>query len=140
MAPPFVKKLKEVRLTVDGNSWECQTEAVTVENNTDDPSRGYTLCPDGAFYEEPDPKYSLKFTALADWRANGLSRYLWENDGSVAMFVFVLHSDDPTTAVYWTGSLQIKAPSAGGESRKTDKQEITLVILDKPAFASGVPA
>lgn len=140
MAPPYVKKLKEVILTVDGNSWECQTESVTLDNSTDDPTQGFTLCPEGSYYEESDPKYSLKFTALADWRVDGLSRFLWENDGATATFVYVLHPDEPASAVHWTGSLQIKAPSAGGEARKTEKQEITLVVLDKPTFIPGVPA
>jgi hypothetical protein len=140
MAPPFAKKLKEVILTVGGNSWQCQTETVTLENNTDDPEQGFTLCPDGSYYEEPDAKYSLKFTALADWRINGLSRWLWQNDGATAAFVFVLHPDDILSAVHWTGSLQVKAPNAGGEGRKTEKQEITLAVLGEPVFAPGLPA
>jgi len=140
MAPPFVKKLKEVTLTVAGNSWQCQTESVTLENNTDDPEQAFTLCADGTYYEEPDPSYSLNFTALADWRANGLSRWLTQNDGTTATFVYVLHPDDVASTVHWTGSVRIKAPNAGGDGRATEKQEIALAVLGKPAFVVGAPA
>ena len=140
MAPPHAKKLKEVTLTVAGQSWQCQTESVNLENNTDDPEQAFTLCADGSYYEEPDPSYAIVFTALADWRTNGLSRYLWEHDGETASFVYVLHPDDVASTVHWTGQVRLKAPNAGGEGRKTEKQEISLAVLDKPTFVPGAPA
>lgn len=141
MAPPHVKKLKQVTLTVAGQSWQCQTEKVELVNDTDDPEQAFVLCapPDDSYYEDPDPSYKLDFTALADWRLAGLSRYLWQNDGAVAAFTYVLHPEDPASTVHWTGQVRLKAPTAGGEGRATEKQEISLAVLGKPDFVEGAP-
>lgn len=139
MPAPHVKKLKQVTLTVAGESWECQTEKVELVNDTDDPEQAYVLCEDGSYYDESDPSYKLDFTALADWRVAGLSRYLWQHKGEVAAFTYVLHPEDPASTVHWTGEVRLKAPTAGGEARATEKQEVSLPVLGEPTFVTGAP-
>ncbi|MGH3099022.1 MAG: hypothetical protein ACRDMV_23795, partial [Streptosporangiales bacterium] len=107
--------------------WEMQ-------NNTDDPTQQYTYCADGSFYETADPAYALSLTFLSDWQADGISDFLWSNDGQTVDFTLDHLPDVATQHVQWTGSCQIKAPNAGGDVRTTESQEVVLPVVGTPTY------
>lgn len=115
-------------------AFECQISAWTLNNNTEDGDKIYTLCPEGEDREEVDPDYSLDITAFSDWRSDGFSDFLWQNDGETMTFQLDHHPDIPAEHVVWTGEVIIKAPSVGGEARENEVTEVTLVCIGKPTY------
>lgn len=130
-------KLIEFSLGTDPSdiAFECQVSAWTLNNNTEDGDKIYTLCPTGEDTEDTDPDYTLDLTAFSDWRSDGFSDYLWKHDGETVDFRLDHHPDIPAEHVTWTGELKIKAPSVGGEARANETTEVTLVIVGKPVYA-----
>lgn len=120
--------------------FECQISAWTLNNNTEDGDKLYTLCPTGEDTEETDPDFSLDITAFADWRSDGFSDYLWKHDGETVDFTLQHHPDIPAEHVTWTGQVKIKAPSVGGEARENEVTEVTLVCIGKPEYARAEDA
>jgi hypothetical protein len=118
-------------------AFECQLNAWTLNNNTEDGEKIYTLCPTGEDEEETDPDYSIDLTFFADWRSDGISDYLWAHDGETVDFVLNHHPDIPAEHVTWTGQVKIKAPSVGGEARTTEMTETTLNFIGKPEYTRG---
>lgn len=140
MAPVHNKlKLIEFSLTPSGESgtpiqFECQVSSWEMQNNTDDPEQQYTFCPDGSFYETQDDAYALSLTFFSDWQEDGISDFLWQNDGTTLDFTLDHMPDVATQHVQWTGTCQIKAPNAGGDARATESQEVVLPIVGKPTY------
>lgn len=116
-------------------AFECQISAWTLNNNTEDGDKIYTLCPTGEDVEDTDPDYSLDLTAFSDWRSDGFSDYLWKHDGETVDFRLDHHPDIPAEHVSFSGEVKIKAPSVGGEARANEITEVTLVIVGKPVYA-----
>lgn len=115
-------------------NFECQLSQWQVQNNTDDPEQRYTFCPDGEFYEDADPSYALSLTFYSDWKADGISDFLWQHHGEVVDFTLDHLPDVADQHVQWTGTCRIKSPNAGGEVRSTESQEVTLAILGTPTY------
>lgn len=115
--------------------FECQIQNWNVENNTEDGERYYAQCPDGEFREEAEPDYALSLTFFADWQLDGISDYLWTNDGQEVAFTLDHHPDVVGEHVRWTGTVKIKAPNVGGEGRTTEMTEVTLPIKGKPVYS-----
>lgn len=138
------RKLKYLMLGLgdspDEFEFACQVETWTLNNNTEDGEKRYSFCynaadpdpNDGEFREDAEPDWSLSLTLYADWRSNGISRYLTQHDGETVVFRLDHHPDIPAEHVTWDGSLKIKAPSVGGEPRTTEMTEVELVIIGKP--------
>lgn len=130
-------KLKEITFTLGGNDFKCQLETWQMVNNTEDGERFYTFCgpgSEGEFREEAEPDYALELTFHADWRLNGISDYLTTNDQQTVAFVLVNRPNTAGQAVQWSGSLKVKAPTAGGQARTTEKSDITLPVIGKPTY------
>lgn len=133
-------KLVEFSLGTDPAdiAFECQLNTWTINNNTEDGEKIYTLCPTGEDEEETDPDYSIDLTFFADWRSDGISDYLWDNDGSTVTLTLHHHPDIALEHVMWVGQVKIKAPSVGGEARTTEMTETTLNYIGKPVYSRPV--
>lgn len=121
----------------DDIAFECQISSWSLNNNTEDGDKLYTLCPAGEDIDETDPDYSLDLTAFADWRSDGLSDFLWSHDKETITFRLDHHPDIPAEHVTWTGQLYIKAPNVGGEARENETTEISMQIVGKPTYSRG---
>ena len=121
--------------TGSADNFECQIQSWNIENNSDDGERYYAQCPDGEFREEAEPDYALALTFFSDWQLDGISDYLWANDGETVSFSLDHHPDVAGEHVRWTGQVKIKAPNVGGESRTTEMTEVTLPIVGKPVYS-----
>ncbi|WP_320067869.1 hypothetical protein [Micromonospora sp. RTGN7] len=125
------RKLKLVDLALDGVSFESQLRQIMLANNTDDGDKMWVA--DGSeLREETDPDYALELTFLADWRADGISQWLWDNDGRTVPWSAALHPDITAEHVVFGGNVYVKAPSVGGEIRTTEQTEVTLQVQGKP--------
>lgn len=122
---------------LSAKSFECQVSSWTLNNNTEDGDKIYTLCPTGEDREETDPDYSLDVTAFSDWRSDGFSDWLWAHDGETVAFQLDHHPDIPAEHVMWSGSMIVKAPSVGGDARENEVTETTFQIIGKPTYARG---
>ncbi len=115
-------------------AFECQIQTWSLNNNTEDGDKIYSLCPEGEDTEDVDPDYTLDLTAYSDWRSDGFSDYLWAHDGETVAFSIHNHPDIPAEHVFWDGTLKIKAPNVGAEARETEMTEISLVCVGKPEY------
>jgi hypothetical protein len=133
------RKLKFVTFTLSGTAFQCQLSDWTLENNSDDGDKRYTYCgppeSDGEFREETEPDFALTLKFFSDWRAGGISDFLWLNDDTDALFVLDHHPDIVGEHVRWSGTVRIKAPNVGGEARTTEVTECTLQIIGMPTYA-----
>lgn len=137
MTSPHHRKLKVLILDLGGTNYELQCKKAQIVNNTDDPEVFYTFGNNGSddsasFSEAADPVYALDLSFFSDHRLAGITDYLWDNDGSVVAFQLDLNPDIPAEHVIYTGSVQIKAPSIGGEVRAQDVTDVVLQCQGKP--------
>lgn len=129
------RRLKVITLDLDGTNFECQVKSWTLNNNTDDGDKIYTYCPSGESIEEVDPDYSLSLTFYSDWTADGVSDFLWANDGEDITFQLDHHPDIVGEHVRWTGTLRVKAPNVGGDRGDTEETEVELQIIGTPVYS-----
>ena len=130
------RRLKLITFTLDGQSFECQVKTWKLDPGEEDGERMYTFCEDGEFEEETDDDPTLELSFFSDWRSNGISRYLWENGGSVVAFQLDHHPDIVGEHVRWTGDVKLKRPAVGGDARTTEVTDITLKIIGEPEFTA----
>lgn len=83
------------------------------------------------------PTYALVLRAGQAWGADGLARYLWDNDGEVADFVYNIHGaaatpTDDTPGV--TGQVRLVAGNYGGEVDTFAEIEVSLPCVAKPVL------
>jgi hypothetical protein len=129
------RKLKILVLDIGGTEFQIQCRKAEVQNNTDDGEFFPTYDPDdGGFVEAADDSYALDLEFYADWRSNGISDYLWLQDGNTVTFSVTHNSDIPAETVSWTGEVLIKAPNALGDVRTTEVTATTLQIVGKPDY------
>lgn len=135
------RKLKEITLSFgtdpDDIQAECQVTSWNVNNNTGDGDRVFTFCPDGEFVEDAEPEWTLRIAFAADWA--GLSDYFYVHDGETVAFALEAHTDVAASPSAphpkWVGSVKVKAPSAGGDARTTDSQEIEFPVIGIPTYS-----
>lgn len=134
-------KLVEFSLGTDPDdiAFECQLNTWTINNNTEDGDKIYTLCPDGEDTEETDPDFSIDLTFFADWRSDGISDFLWSHDGETMTLTIDHHPDIALEHVKWVGQVKIKAPNVGGEARENEMTETTLQFIGKPVYSRPTP-
>jgi hypothetical protein len=128
-------RLKIVTFTLAGVDYSCQLNSWTLNNNTVDGVKTFTYCPDSEFRTETDNDYSLTMKFYSDWRAGGISDYLWNNSRAIAAFVLDHHPDLVGEHIRWAGNCVIKAPTVGGDVRTTEETSQTLLILGLPIFS-----
>jgi hypothetical protein len=138
MTSPHHRKLKILTLDIGGTEFQIQCRKAQIVNNTDDGETFYTFGNDGnddstSFVEAADPSFALDLEFYSDWRSAGISDYLWDNDGVDVDFQLDLNPDIPAEHVIFNGTVNVKAPSPGGEIRTTDVTAATLQCAGKPA-------
>jgi hypothetical protein len=129
------RKLKIIEFRLGGLSYEIQLSSWKVVNNTDDGDKMWVFATGGEFIEEADPDYALELKFFSDWRSNGISDFLTTNDETDAAFQLDHLPDIVGEHVRWTGSVHIKAPTAGGDVRTTEVTEVTLQCIGKPVYS-----
>lgn len=142
------RRLKYIVLTLgdspDEQTFECQVSNWAINNNTDDGDKLFSFCYDpvnpnaGETREEVEPDYSLHLDLFADWRRSvagqGFSTWQWQHDGQIMAFRLDNHPDIAGEHVAWTGTLKVKAGSAGGDARTTEMQAVDWPIIGIPDF------
>jgi len=131
------RKLKDALLDIGGESYELQLEEFSIDPGISDAELTYTY--GGSFADEADPEPKLKLNLVSDWRAVGISRFLWQHRGETVDWQIDLHQNTPGEHVRWNGQLQVKPPATGGKVRDVDRMEVELTCLDVPeiSFPSG---
>lgn len=132
--PVHQRRLKVIEFSLDlGDSpiqFECQLSQWELNSGEQDGDRRFTFCPDGEFEEDTDPEPTLSLTFFADWRAEGISDFLWLNRGQTATANIVHHPDTTDETVQFEGQVRLKAPPVGGEARATEEQEVELIVTN----------
>jgi hypothetical protein len=132
------RRLKAVVFTLNGVSYDCQLNNWTMMNNTVDGTKTFSYCAAGGqsseFRTETDNDYALQLKFFADWRAGGISEFLWQNTRAIAAFVLDHYPDIVGEHVRWSGNCVLKAPSVGGDIRTIEETSVTLLVLGLPTF------
>ena len=129
------RRLKIVVFTINGVDYTCQLSAWTVLNNTVDGTKMWSYCGNTSeFRSETDNDYALQLKFYADWRAAGISDFLWNSNRAVALFQLDHMPDVIGEHVRWNGSCVIKSPSVGGDLRTIEETSVTLLVLGLPIF------
>lgn len=128
------RKLQVLTLDIGGNEFQIQCRLAELQNNTDDGTTFFTFDPAGTFVEAADDAYALNLEFYADWRSDGVSDYLWANDGTTVSFQLDHHPDVALEHVRWVGEVLIKAPTVGGEVRTTEITATVLQCAGKPTY------
>lgn len=128
--------LTQAQLNIGGSQFEGQISEMTVSNDTKDGETVFTFGGDASSFVEPkDAKFTLELKAFADWTLGGISDFLWTHDGEEVSFQLDHHPNEVGSHVRFTGTVQIKAPSAGGEVRTTEETEASLSIVGTPTYS-----
>lgn len=128
------RKSKQITFDLEGNAFQCQVKKCSKVNNTPDPEKLNSLCPDGESFDETDPDYALEIEYWCDWRSAGISDYLELNDGETVNFQYDKFPEIPAEHVRWTGQCVIKAPNVSDEAKVTETQTVTLRCIGKPVY------
>lgn len=130
------RKLKAITFDLGGTEFQVQLKSWTLNNNTGDGETFYTFGGDAeAFIESAEGEYTLDLVFYSDWRSGGISDYLWENNEVTVAFQLDHHHENTVGEhVRWSGSVQIKAPTVGGEARVTEETPVTLKIVGTPTY------
>ena len=129
MAQAHHRKLKLITLEIDGEEYQCQITSwkINPPGNIGLGDKVKTFCEDGEFREDVDPDdWTVDLTWVTDWRAAGLNRVLWANQGTTVDFSLTNHPTTTGEAVLWAGEVILQAPAAGGDADTTEMSEITL--------------
>jgi hypothetical protein len=84
--------------------------------------------------------YALAIVAGQDWTATGLARFLWDNDGQTADYVYNAHGKDATPTADTpgvSGQVRIVAGSYGGEVGTFAEVEVSLPCLARPVLTTA---
>jgi hypothetical protein len=137
--------MRDVSLTLKLTSgtrveFNCDAHTAEIVAEPGDDVSYQTLCPDGSFSEIGRSSYALHIVAAQDWSADGLARFLWENEGALAEFQYQPHgaaiapSDD---APGMAGTVRLVAPNMGGEAEAYAELDVTMPCTAKPAIVTG---
>jgi hypothetical protein len=128
------RSLKVIEFTLDSIAFDCQVQTWNVTNNTQRGEKIYSFCRDGTgeTREETVPDYVLDLVFWSDWRSEGISDWLWDNDDETVAFQLDHHPYIVGEHVRWTGECIIIAPTVGGEVKTTEKTTVALPCIGKP--------
>ena len=120
--------------------FNCDAHLAEVIAEAGDTVEYQTLCPDGSFSSAGKSTYSLHIVAAQDWSANGLARFLWENDGARAEFQYQPHgaavvASDDTPGM--AGEITLVAPTMGGEADTYAELDVTMPCTGKPTLVTA---
>jgi hypothetical protein len=129
------RRLKIVVFTLNGVDQSMQLNNWSILNNTVDGTKTWSYGGNlSEFRTESDNDYALQVKFFADWRAGGISDYLWNNSRAYAGFILDHMPDVVGEHVRWSGTCVIKAPTVGGDLRTIEETSITMLILGVPTF------
>lgn len=95
-----------------------------------------TLCPDGSFTALGKESFSVEVTALQDWSADGLCRFLWENAGLESTMTFqpkgsaAVGADNPA----WVAIVTLPRPPVGGDVNTFAEAELVFPCKGTPTL------
>jgi hypothetical protein len=147
MATPLFMRNVSLTLKVAASrvQFNCDVSTAEIVSEAGDEVEYKTLCTTGSFKEVGVTSYGLHLVAAQDWSANGLARFLWDNDGVQAEFQYQAHGSaviPPTvTAPGMSGFVRLVAPNYGGEVETYAELDVTLPCTAKPTIVtSAFPA
>jgi hypothetical protein len=145
--------MKEVSLTLVVGAgvpaeFNCNVSQAMVEAEPGDVVTYATLGgPSCTQSRSADPKYTLHLVGMQDWDGSagsiGLARFLEDNAGELATFVFQAHGvgvDPSDVAPAKTGTCQLLPPLYGGEVDKWAEFDVALPISGRPELVTSAAA
>lgn len=137
--------MKEVSLTLKVGAaaaveFNCAVSQAILEPSPGDVVTYNTLCAGGQMSRTSDPTWALHLIGVQNHDgtagAVGLSRFLADNAGAMATFVFNAHgvapvAPTPATPAY-TGQCQLAAGNYGGEVNTWAEFDVSLTVSGKP--------
>ena len=78
-------------------------------------------------------EFFLDIDYLQDWTSSGISKYLWDNAGTVKAFTWSPSSDNTPA---WSGTLRVRRPSAGGVAGQHARDRVRLAIVGTPTLTA----
>lgn len=118
--------------------YECHVSAVTI-TPSQEVIEYATLCPDGSFTALGKESFQVDVTAVQDWTADGLCRFLWENAGLESTMEFQPRGLTPPGAdnPKWTAVVTLPRPPVGGEVNTFAEAELVFPVKGVPALATA---
>jgi hypothetical protein len=119
--------------------YQCHVSACTIESEQETLTHE-TLCPDGSFSALGRETFSVLVTAVQDWTADGLTRFLWEHAGAAAELRFsptggAVAADSPIFVCQVT----LPRPDVGGEVNTFATTEVTFPVTGVPQLSVTAP-
>lgn len=118
--------------------YNCDVHLAEIVPTPGDEVSYVTLCEDGTHSQIGATTYALHLVAAQDWSADGLARFLWENDGAEAEFQYQAHGSavaPSTDAPGMAGTVRLVAGNYGGEAEAYAELDVTLPCTVKPTIA-----
>ena len=118
--------------------FNCDAHTAEIVTEAGDEVSYQTLCPAGSFSEIGKSSYALHIVAAQDWSANGLARFLWDNEGALATFEYQAHGAavvNSASAPGMTGTVRLVAPNYGGEAENYAELDVELPCTQKPTIS-----
>jgi hypothetical protein len=137
--PLFMRNVKltlKVGVGAEGE-YQCMVSTAAVVVTPGYTVTVQTLCSDGTFSSPGKSTYELQLEGPQDWTADGLSRYLWDNEGAIADVTLQPHGEAQavgTETPAMTGQVTLAAGNFGGEVEAYASFAVTLPFVDRPAL------
>jgi hypothetical protein len=137
--------MRDVLLTLKVGSgtaaeYQCFAKIAKLQVTAGDVVTVQTLCSDGTFSSVGNPSYALILEGVQDWTSDGLSAYLWANQGEVADFTLNAHGESATPTSdtpVMTGSVTLVAADYGGEVGAYAEMALELPCTAKPVLKTA---
>lgn len=129
MAITHNRKIRNSQLLLDGQAFHSQCSNFVLDTGQGDAEQFHTIDPDSSFAEEAEAEPKLTLTLYSDWRSTGVTAWLWAHRGETLPFQLDHHVDIVGEHVRFSGSVQIKAPTVGGDARATETSEVEMTVV-----------
>jgi hypothetical protein len=134
MSEAFVMEPANGTLTI-GSSGECICQVIA-GMVTSDQSENVVEAMCNTVITYGNARWYLDIDYLQDWRAAGLSTYLWNNDGATVAFTF---SPDVDLTPKMVGNVRVKcAAQFAGPARQPARDRVRLACTAKPTLIVDV--
>ena len=124
--------LRNSTLTIEATDYSAKVRKVRFVPTTS--STTYrTLVPDGAMTDVDSPTWAVELQGVQDWMTGGIARYLLDNHGTLATFVFTPKNGTGNRKV--TAEVMCMAVPFGGEEGQFADFDVTLPVDGEPAWS-----
>lgn len=119
-------------------SYECHVSSVVIQPSQEVIEYA-TLCPDGSFTALGKESFQVEVTAVQDWTADGLCRFLWEKAGQESVMMFrpkagaAIGAENPK----WSATVTLPRPPVGGEVNAFAEAELIFPVKGVPVLATA---